>query len=580
MNDTTKPPAQPPIKDAVPDGKEDAAPLVKQLTFTQQLFIWTMVAIVGVVFGVGASFSLVFAPTQTIAGIAEGEVIKRMQVAERMERVLVPNGNPYQRKFSQPPWVENPLEAYASDLRLARVGESRNLMPKGAALERIEQDFLATPLDGSQGRTYLDALREHEGGNDQVAREDLRRYLAERAARDSLYLRSAIAPAVPRAVAADMVSVRGDRAEVAEVVLSGARFISEVKADDPEIASTYERLRGTRFTRPASVGLAVAWANRDTLGAAIEVSDADAKSWYDGHKDQFLGDPDPKDPSKAPEAKPFDAVKADVVAKIRAERGTTQAQTLVDTFNLRAEELEAEKDPAKFRASASESKLQVSDVSVENSTPGTVNLGVLGTVKDVMRLFGRDHDVGFISQPLVTSAGHVIIMRLESRREPGFQELDAVRPEVIRHVAGRRAWKSLLAEAATLKTELDGKGPGALAAWSTSEAAKPWNATLSNTPQALSTKLTPPPAEADGQPGDAILVASLAMSARPLAIVSAEPAWEGDVPRIRLVQVGDLKPASRDGLAEGPLADAYRGALRRFGLSIFDREIQSQLEAR
>jgi len=581
MTDTTKPPALPPIKDAVPDGKVDPQqPPAKQLSFGQQAFIWVMVCVVGLIFGVGASFSLVFAPAQKVNGIAEGEVIHRMQVAERMERVLNQNGNSYQRKFAQPPWVESPMEAYAADLRMARFGESRSLMPKGAALERIEQEFLATPLEGSQGRTYLDALREHEGGNDQVARQDLRRYLAERAARDSLYIRSAIAPAVPRAIAADMASVRGDRAEMVEVVLSGARFLAEVKADDPEIATAYERMRGTTFTRPAGVGLAVAWADRDALGATIEVSDADATVWYNSHKDQFLGEPDPKDPSKPPEAKPFEAVKADVVGKIRAERGTVQAQLLVEAFNQRAEELEAEKDPAKFRASVTEAKLKIADLAIDDRTPGTVDLGALGTVKDVMRLFGRDHEVGFLSQPLVTSTGHVVIMRLESRREPGFQELEAVRPQVIRHVAGRRAYKSLMEAAAALRTELTAQGPGSLAVWVASDAAKPWNTALTTKPQQLSAKLASTPAEPDGQSGDAVLIGSLSLASRPLAVVAAEPAWEADVPRVRLIQLGELKLASRDGLAEGPLADAYRGALRRYGLALFDRELQSQLEIR
>jgi hypothetical protein len=577
MTDTPKPPALPPIKDAVPDGKVEPTIPVSQLTFAQQIFIWVMVAVVGVIFGVGASFSLVFAPSQKISGVAEGEVIHRMQVAERLERVLNPNAHPYMRKFTPPPWQERPLESYATDLRLARIGEARNLMPKGQALERIEKDFLATPLEGSSGRTYLDALREHEGGADQIPREDLLRFLAERAARESLFIRSAIAPAVPRAIAADVAGLRSDRAELAEVVLSGARFVAEVKPDDVEIPAAYERLRSTRFTRPGGVVVSVAWADREQLGAALEISDVDAAAWYASHKDQFPGEPDAKDPSKKTEAKPFAAVKDQVLAKLRAERGSVAAQKLVDALNQNAEELDAQKDPARFRAAAATAKLQLTDLTVEDRTPGTIDLGALGTVKDVMRLFGREHEVGFLSQPLVTSFGHWVMIRLESRREPGFQELDAVRAEVARHVAGRRAWKQLIEASGKLRDELAAKGPGALAAWAASADAKAWNVNLTNKPQPLTTTLAVPPAEADGAAGDAQLLAALALAARPLALIAAEPAWEGDVPRVRLVQVGEIQPGPRDGLNETQFTGQFRSLLGRYGQTLFGRELQSQL---
>ncbi|MBN8525107.1 MAG: hypothetical protein J0M02_07215 [Planctomycetes bacterium] len=579
MSDSPKqpatPPAAPPIKDAVPDGVAEKPPVSKQLTFSQQLFIWTMVLVVGVIFGVGASFSLVFAPTQKIAGVAEGEVLQRMRVAERMEKVLNPNGHYYYPLFRQ-----QSLETYATDLRLARVGEARDLMPKGRALDRVEQDFLATPIQGSAGRTYLDALREHEGGNDEIQRDDLRRYLAENAARESLFMRSAIAPAVPRAVAADVAATNGDRAEVAEVLLSGARFVPEVKGDDPEIAAAFERLRATRFTRPGSVGVAVAWADRDQLAAGIEVSDADAKAWYDGHSDQFAGEPDPKDPAKKPEPKPFEQVKAEVIAKVKAERGSAAAQALIMAFNQAAEDLENDKDPARFRSAATAGKLQIAELSVEDRTPGSVDLGRIGTLKDVMRIFGREHELGFLSQPQQTSAGHWVVLRLESRREPGFQELDAVRDQVARHLAGRRAWKQLQEQAAKLRDELSAKGPGALAAWAASDDAKAWNATISTKPQKLIGKLSVPPAEVDGAAGEPQLIAALAMPPRPVALVAAEPAWEGDIPRVRLVQVGEIKPMNRDGLAESALADGFRNGLRRFGMMLFDRELQAQLEGK
>jgi hypothetical protein len=585
MTDSPKPPAKPddlpPVKDAIPDGKGEAMPQAKPLTFGQQLFIWSMIVIVGVLFGMGATFPFLTAPEPKLAGnVSQTEAIQRMQTAERLERVLNANGHPYYPKFAQPRWQENGLEAYASDIRLAQVAEGRNLMPKGKALDLLEREFLATPLEGSTGRTYLDALREHEGGVDQINRQDLRRFLAERAARDGLYIRSAIAPAVPRAMAADMASVRGDRAELVEVVLDATHLLPEVKLDDPEVATAYERLRGTRFTRPASVTVAIAWADSVELAAAETVSDEDAKAWYGAHTDRFMGEVDPKDPSKKPEPKPFDQVKAEVVKALQSERGSAAAQRLADAFNLEAEILEGERDPAKFRAAAATAKLKLAEQVVEDRTPGTLDLGALGTVKDVARLFGKEHEPGFISPPLPTSVGHWVMLRLEKRNEAGFQELDAVRPQVAAYVAGRRAYKPLLEQAGLLRDKLKTTGTGALSAWAASDEAKPWKPSVTTKPQPLITPLKTPPAEADGIAGDPVVVAALAVAGSPVAVIQAEPAWEGDVPRVRLVQVAELKPGSREGLAEGPLAEAYRNALRRFGLVLFDRELQAQVEGK
>ncbi len=579
MTDSNKPPALPPIKDAVPDGKDPGhGPKEnKPLTFSQQLFIWTMVAVVGVIFGVGASFSLIFAPTQKIDGVAHGEVIQRMQVAERMERVLNPDGSPWQPLFKQPAWQKNQMEGYASDLRIARLSEARGLMPIGKALERIEADFLDTAMTGGSGRTYLDALREHTGGVDEVQRDDLRRFLAERSARESLFIRSAIAPAVPRAVVPEVAALRSDRAEVAEVVLSGARFVPEVKSDDPEIPAAYERLRGTRFTKPGGVTIDVAWADSEELGKGLELSEADLKGWYESNKDLFPGEADPKDPSKKTEPRPYDTVKEQVAAKLRAQRGTAEARKQMEELNQNADELEAEKDPARFHAAIDAAKLKFTEMTIEDRTPGTIDLGALGTVKDVMRLFGREHESGFLSQPAATSAGHWVMVRLIKRTEPGFRDLDAVRDEVARQLAGHRAWKPLLEAANTLRDELSAKGPGALAAWAASEDAKPWNVTLVNKPQPIVTQLPVPPAEPDGAASEPQLLAALTMSARPLAVVAADPAWEGDVPRVRLVQIGELKPGPRDGLAETAFTRQYRGSLAQYSQTLFGRELQAQL---
>lgn len=559
-----KTPDQPPIKDAVPDGKEHLAP-ARQLTFSQQVFIWSMIIIVGVIFGIGSSVTLLWTPSITVVGVAEGEAVFRRQLSERLARVL---DNPQLGYFSGGDRV---LELYASDLRVARLAEARGLMPKGVALDRLEERFLATPLSGSSSRTYLDALNEHIGGADEIRPEDLRRYLAERAARQGLYLRSAIAPAMPRAIAGVVKAMAVERAELVEVVLSGERLIPEVKADDPEIAAAYTRLRGERrFTRPAGVRLTVAVASAAALAAGITPDEAALKAWYDAHTDQFPGDPGP---GPTPPPKPFEAVRDQVLAKVRHERASAAAQQKIAPLAGR-DDLDGVREAEPFRAAATEAGLELVAVEAFDRTPGTVDLGRLGTVQDIARIFGKEHEPGFLTRALPTSTGDWVVMRLESRTEPGFQELDEVRPEVVRLVAAQRAERALIEEAGRIREALSAKGPGALAAWASSDEAKPWKASLSTRPAGLTDTLPPPAGTAEPA-----LIAALAMAARPVAVVRAASAAADGIPTIRLVQVAAVSAAERPDLSDAILVDHARRTLQGFGEKRFSAEIEAQLSA-
>ncbi|MCX8040268.1 MAG: peptidylprolyl isomerase [Planctomycetota bacterium] len=555
----------------------EAAP-ERHLTFGQQLFIWSMVIIVGVVFGIGASFSLVFVPTVKVAGVAEGEVIYRMQLADRLERVLNPHGHPLRPLFRHPPTLENQLEAYAIDLRLSRLAESRGLLPKGEALDRLESEFLATPLGNN--RTYRDALREHVGGPQEISRQDLRRFLAERAARQALVARAAIAPAVPLAIAEEVVIMRGDRAGIYDVTISGAHLVPTVAPDDPEIPAVYERLRTTRFATPPAVAVAVAWADRDELGAQLAISDAEAEAWYAAHQQEFAPKPDPAKPDEQPAPKPFAEVKDEVFAKLRAERGSREAQRRIEDFNRRGEELENERDGARFRAAVAEAGLKLAELTIVDRTPGTIDLGELGTCKDLMRLFGREHEPGFLSEPIATSKGHWAMLRLERRIEAGFRSLDEVREEVRRYLAGRRAWERLIAEATRLRDELTTQGEDAVSKWARSEAGKVWQADVQARSVPLMMRFPGVPSDPDGTASEPVLVAAVAQPSRPVFLAAAEPLWKDDVPRLRLLQVYSIDTAPRDRLPRVAFARQVRSWSERYGEVLLDRELQAKLGMR
>lgn len=589
MTDQPTPPA-PETKDAVPAGSF-TKPEHKKLTFGQQLGIWVLIIIVGVVFGIGSSVSLVFAggSAKIDGDVSETDVIPRLQTMERLERVLNPRSGMYQPKF-MPPYGSDGRLYVARELRVARLAESKGLMPKGQALDKIESEFLATPLEGSAGRTYHDALREHAGGADQIQRDELRRFLAERAARQGLYVRSAVAPVVPRDIGTEAYTVLAEHTEVAAVVLSGERLMPAVKPDDPEIESAYQQLRAQRFQRPVGVSINLAVADSAGLAAGIEVSEADAKAWYDGHQADFK-DGTLSTPGMPAVTKPFDQVKEQAITAVRNDRATTKAEGVAERFSGEVDVLDGDKDPTKFAAAAKKAGLAIEDIAVEDHTPGTIDLGKHGTLKDLIGIFGKEHEAGFISRPAQTSTGAWVVIRLASRREAGFQDLDAVRPQVARYLSGRRAWKPLLAEAAKLSAAI--KGPGALAAWAATPDGAAWGAKAANQPMSPTATLATPPAEADGQPGDPALVAKLAMPDRPCVVAlvqeQANPyarreprpvAFNNDVPQVRLVQVAEVKPADLAGIDRQRFADMFRGILGSYSESLLSREINQQLEKR
>jgi hypothetical protein len=563
---------QPPVKDAVPDGKaSDAAPQAKPLTMGQHLFIWTMIIVVGVLFGMGSTVPFLDAPQRKVAGVSEGEVLIRQEIAQNLEAVLNPGGSRYRAQFER-----QGFEEYARDLRLAREAEAQGLMPQGKALDRIEEEFLKTALPGSTGRTYHHALADHEGGKRSVPRDKLRLFLSERAAVDALFARNLVAPAVPTTVAPELISYSGDTAEVVEVVLTAKHLLPAVPADDPEIPAAYDRLRGTRFTRPAAVTVTVASADLDAIAQAIAIPEADAKAWYDAHPADYAGTPDPKDPKAAVPPKPFDEVKAAIIAKLQMQRAEAEGRTRAETLNqtITDQGLDGAKDPARFVAAVQQAQLTPTTLTLEDRRGGNLDFGPLGTSPDVVKIFSKDHEPGFISNPLKTDKNRWIVLRLDDRREAGYQELHEVKAQVIAHLAGTRAWKRLLEEAAKAQAEAQSQG---LSAWAGSEPAKVWGASATTKTIGLRQPFNAPPTEIDGPLADPQPVISLTMPGFPIAL--AHEKAEGDLPRVRLMQVAKINAAPADPARATDLADAYRRVVSQYRQEVFYRDLMAKLEA-
>lgn len=571
-------PVAPVVKEVVKDAevvstpsKPDGLPTIKPISFSQQIFIWSMVLVVGVLFGVGSSWQFLEQPTRVIGGISETDILPRKDVAERLQGII---GRETGERFAAPTY-----EGYANNLRLARYAAGQGLMPAGADLDRVLNEFLAKQVPGGT-RTYRDLLVEHQGAKDQVSRPQLAQYLAEQAAVEALYVRHLAAPAVPLTVAEQIEVLRRTRIAADEVTLTAEHLLPTVGADDAELQTTYDSLRATRFTRRAQVTATTAAADFVALTAQAVVGEAETQAWYEGHKETYRKAPAPDaKPDAAPEYKPLAEVAAEIKATLARQQAEKAAQAAVTAFNTVIEEKDLERaDAAAFSAAAKAAGLVVSEsLVIAEPQNGEIDLGAFGRIKDPAGIFAKDP--GFISNPLQAAGAERtwFVLRVDAKAPAGFRAFDEVKAELQQIVAGNRAYKALLEQAEVLRAAAEKAGPGGLAKLIADPANAAWKAASIESSLAPLEELRAPAPEIGASAGEPRLAASLTLPERPVAL--AEVAGKAVVPSVRLLQV---KSVTRDDASPAMPADraasAYRQALTGYRGTQFDRELRDQLQ--
>ena len=563
------------VKDAevVSSPSDQRMPTSKPITFGQQIFIWSMVLLVGVIFGVGSSWTFLEHAPRSIGGISENDIIIRKDVAENLSQILA---------GARERFAANSYEGYAEGIRLARYAASQGLMPEGADLDGVTEEFLARTLPGGT-RTYRDLLAEHYGSKIQVSRPQLRHYLAERAAIEGLYARHLAAPAVPLTVADDIERLLRTRITADQVVLTATHLLQPVTDTDPEIQTTYEKLRATRFTRRAQVTVNVAAADLAALAAKAVIADSDIAARYNANKESYRKPIPPGTKADAPaEYKSQAEVSAEIKAALAREQAEKSAQAQIAAFNAVIEEKDLERaDAATFAAAATAAGLAVNPaLIIPEAQGGMVDLGTLGLIKDPAGIFNKDP--GFITNPLqaaesAAAAGRTwFVLRVVSKAPAGFKALDEVKAEVKEAIAGTRAYAELIKQAEALRVAAEKAGPGGLKKLFADAAQAAWKTTVTDQSLAPLTEINAPATEQGGAAGEAKLIASMTLPERPVAL--AEVDGDPSVPSVRLLQIRELKndttnppsPAER-------MADAYRQALTGYRQAQFDRVLRDQL---
>ena len=575
----TKPPAEI-VKDAevVSTLRDDQPAPSKPITFGQQLFIWSMVLLVGVIFGVGSSWTFLEQGGRTVDGVNETDIIMTREVADHLQAILVGSGENFAMGSDQ---------NYAQNIRLVRYAAARGLKPAGADLTLVLDEFLAKTIPNST-RTYQQLLNEHLGTKLEVTRQQLQRYLADRAAIEALFARNLVAPAIPLTVAPELERVYRTKLTAEQVTLDASHLLQPVAADDAEIQSTYEKLRSTRFTRRAQVTVSIAAPDLAALAAAVVVADADIQAWYDSHKDAYrkpapVPAPDaPKDnktPPPAVEYKALAEVSAEIKATLAHAAAAKTGQQAVEDFNRAVEDKALETaDHAAFAAAVKAAGLVLTEKVVIDEPQGgsEIDLQAFGRIKDPAGLFGKD--LGFITSPLQagTPDRQWFVLRIDEHTPTGFQPLETVKAEVQNIVAGRRAYKALLDQADVLRAAAEKAGPGGLKQVFADPANAVWKATPAEVPLAPLSDLRAPPTEAGGIPGEPRLAISLAMPDRPVVLVSGDVA--SAVPQVRLIQVTAVgQDTTQPPMEAARTVEFYRQQLLRFQQRQFDTELRDQL---
>ncbi len=637
MSDRTSTGGRPPTAHDPDEAKP--TPVSTQLTFSQHLFIWTLIVVVGVLFGMGGSMQVFFERGGgPVHGVSEREIEQRRDIIQRLGKVLQEDR---MALYSQDPLVTEIRRGISSgysnefisfEIRLAAIARKAGCSPIGATLD----DYVNHWLDQDRfGHTNRALLSEAVGGDHEVHFDDLRAFAADVIAYKEYQDRHVYSPAVPTAVSSQ-IALLEDKVMVDSAVLPEGGFIKPIDPKDPRLLDTYDRMRRLgSFVKPESVALTVAYSDIAALtkAAAASITDAEAKAYYESHKaepqyaqprkpeptqpkatPQTPAKPSPQSPQSPqtpakptppaapakeapPVPKPYAEVRQGIIDQLAATKAQAAAKAAVEAFDkaIGDQGLDGQKDPAGFIQAAKTAGLVTASLSVDRPTKQasrgqgeeaeeTLTVGAIGTMLDDAQLFAPDKEAGFTSRPIQVSGAHPTwaLVRLESRTEKGYKSLAEVQPEVMAYLQNRSAYSDFIAAAKQARADAQKLGAGGLKAYFASPAGAHWKATVVSSTLPVSDALVPPPDQADAPaPTDSAIAGSLALGDHAVALVgvSASEDDKNALPTVKLIQgTGFVGGTQKEQPEQKPrVAEGYREALKRFGDALFSPTVERQL---
>ncbi len=599
----TPPPAAPeptPAAPATPAAPTATAPAqratleTRTLSFNEQVGIWILIILVGVVFGAGTSVTYLFSgSTKAVAkDVTDVQARATLTVGNRLTQqlggVLGPESAQYLPYIHPGLGREQTMEQATQFLSLVRIAETEHLRPDKTGQEQLVRDFLKFQL--GRDLSIGDVLTARKGPQ-ALSAEELGGWLADHRAQENLFATRVLLPAIPltAATAAQRAFGAGaDRVEVdvIELTATGSALIAE-RLSPGELAAHYEQVKASRFTIPETAVLTVAWFDR--LAAASAAAPAIAAAAIDQRyaRDREVRFRITTSGTAAVYRQLDDALRDELRRELALEDADRLAKAAAGILSQAVEEqqlAEPGKDPAGFARAASAAGLRLDQISVAAPLRGRIALAQFGSVGVETGLW--EQEPGAISVAVQSDAGFWLVARTMQRHPGSFQPFAQVQEQVRSQLAARRAWTELRDAALAMQTAAGSAGPGGLLQVARGETYARWRPQpLSLQPMAVAKRITAPGQTVD-QAGIAtrsvgsLLVGEPGASA-PVALERVETAAH-EPPRLRLIQARKLIPApAPEANAAERLAGQYRnGTVGQHRRTLLNDELMAELAQR
>src|SRR3954468_9004498 len=112
------------VKVPVEVTRGDQLPKSKQISMSQHIFIWSLVIVVGALFGMSGSLAVIQGPQQVHGGVSDNVVTSYLAIDKKLEHILGRR-------------VGLDFDDYIERVKIGREAESEGLKPSGEALEKL-----------------------------------------------------------------------------------------------------------------------------------------------------------------------------------------------------------------------------------------------------------------------------------------------------------------------------------------------------------------------------------------------------------------------------------------------------------
>lgn len=241
---------------------------------------------------------------------------------------------------------------------------------------------------------------------------------------------------IPDDEARDYYMYENQQIDLDYVMLDANECLNEAKATDQDITSWYE-MHKENFKTDPQISLNYLSFDQGDILKDINVSDEEAKDYYQGHPAEFIKD---KTKPAAPDnLRPFDEIKSDIIAKIKAAKAKNLAWDKANNAYNEIVELGSLTEYAKRH----NIKLETTGLFSEKTQPQGLGLGP----NDIDQLFKLGK--GELSSIIETPKGTLIAQVIE-KRTPYIKPLDEVKDRVREAVLNEKSRELCMTKAKRL----------------------------------------------------------------------------------------------------------------------------------